>query len=438
MMAGIWWRDTGDLICSLAMVTAWRPSADKTVHKTMQKLGRGVVFLLVTFVLFDSGSAVAVDETDLKQLKEQNACEGCDSLEEELDGAAQAQAPETDADVKSVQPNVIDLPIDGVIAIENGSTDGLDLLSAVGAESPVPESRTVTTQLSSQELYEKGRAHEAGDGVVQNAALAWSYYLQAAEQDHIPSQYRLAEMSFYGIAVPLNYSRAAEWYELAAEAGDAKAQWMLGKMYARGTGVLRDHYKGQYWLEKAIEGGVHFVSEGGGEGQTLDNIPAAETVSLVEFGEPNLEIIVEGLLSAHGEEVRSIWEAIIAQFYSLVVPHEELEFTFFLDDAIRFSETNGEVVIAWPAVTFVIGGTSSEKSSGPLYIETPPLEYRAIKIDDDKIGFGVAHEEKSITVRDGAGALLLLISSASGAITAQWSKSLKMLTDVESEWLNIE
>ena len=262
-MAGIWWRATGDLICSLAMVTAWRPSADKTVHKTMQKLGRGVVFLLVTFVLFDSGSAVAVDETDLKQLKEQNACEGCDSLEEELDGAAQAQAPETDADVKSVQPDAIDLPVDGVIANENGPTDVTDSLSDIIVESPISESSSPTTQLTSEQLYEKGQAHEVGDGVVQNATLAWSYYLQAAEQDHIPSQYRLAEMSFHGIAVPLNYARAAEWYELAAEAGDAKAQWMLGKMYARGTGVLRDPYKGQYWLEKAKKSGGHFVSKEG-------------------------------------------------------------------------------------------------------------------------------------------------------------------------------
>ncbi|MFP6714989.1 MAG: hypothetical protein VCB14_07545, partial [Alphaproteobacteria bacterium] len=134
-MASIGWRATSDLICAVAMVTAWRPSADKMVHKTMQNLGRGVTFLLVTFFLFGSGSTVAVDETDLKQLKEQNACEGCDSLEAELDGAVQAQAPETDADVKSVQPDAIDLPVDGVIANENGPTDVTDSLSDIIVES---------------------------------------------------------------------------------------------------------------------------------------------------------------------------------------------------------------------------------------------------------------------------------------------------------------
>ena len=96
-MAGVRSRVAGDLICALAMVAAWVPSPDKTVYKTMQNLGRGVAFLLVTFVLFDSGSAVAVDETEPKH-KEQNACEECDSIEAELDGAAQAQAPETECD----------------------------------------------------------------------------------------------------------------------------------------------------------------------------------------------------------------------------------------------------------------------------------------------------------------------------------------------------
>ena len=261
-MAGVRSRVTGDLICALAMVAAWVPSPDKTVYKAMQNLGRGVAFLLVTFVLFDSGSAVAVDETEPKH-KEQNACEECDSIEAELDGSAQAQALKTDADMKSVQPDAIDLPIDGVIAIENGPTDAIDASSDTIVESPVSEASSPTTQLTSEQLYEMGQAHEVGDGMVQNVTLAWSYYLQAAEQNHIPSQYRLAEMSFHGIAVPLNYARAAEWYELAAEAGDAKAQWMLGKMYARGIGVLRDPYKGQYWLEKAEKAGVHFVSKAG-------------------------------------------------------------------------------------------------------------------------------------------------------------------------------
>lgn len=262
-MACVWPRVIGDLICALAMVAAWWPSADKTVYKTMKNTGRGVVFLLVTFVLFDSGSAVAVDETDPKRLKEQNACEGCDLIEAELDVAAQAQPLETNVDGDSIQPDVIDLPIDEVIAIENGPTDATNLSSDIIVESPIAKSSSPTTQLTPEQLYEKGQAHEVGDGVVQNATLAWSYYLQAAEQEHIPSQYRLAEMSFHGIAVPLNYARAAEWYELAAEAGDAKAQWMLGKMYARGIGVLRDPYKGQYWLEKGEKAGVHSVSNVG-------------------------------------------------------------------------------------------------------------------------------------------------------------------------------
>ncbi|PPR17581.1 MAG: hypothetical protein CFH37_01018, partial [Alphaproteobacteria bacterium MarineAlpha9_Bin7] len=117
--------------------------------------------------------------------------------------------------------------------------------SKESVEPQVSQSDVPVSQLTPQQLYEKGRAHEAGDGVFQNVSLAWAHYLDAAEQGHVLSQYRLAEMSYHGIAVPLNYGRAAEWYERAALAGHRQAQRMLGRMYAGGIGVPRDPHRSQ-------------------------------------------------------------------------------------------------------------------------------------------------------------------------------------------------
>ena len=326
--------------------------------------------------------------------------------------------------------------------------------SKESVEPQVSQSGAPVNQPTPQQLYEKGRAHEAGDGVFQNVSLAWAYYLDAAEQGHVLSQYRLAEMSYHGIAVPLNYGRAAEWYERAALAGHPQAQRMLGMMYASGIGVPRDPHRGQVWLAKAEKASAQSASKEETEDAVPNGTHSSETPTLIEYCKfygipivradqstymsdtackPNLEVVVVDPLTEFGEEVYALWEKVLnpeLQF-GILSQQKGLEVVFVAEDPIRFSENYGVVSISFPVVTYVVRVNSAEGTLGPWYIEIPAMEYQAVQGGTDQIWFDMNLEQIKAIIRDGGGGNVGMVYSSGVAVSAQWSRPLEMVTGIQ-------
>ena len=392
--------------------------------KLLRSCGRLVAFTFAISVFQNGGLYCFADEIDLLESRGQSACEDCASNNLEIFDDLKAGLDESSRETEDVRSDVV-------------NTGG----DEIGTQSTSELSES-TTRVSPEELYQKGRAHEAGDGVIKNHSLAWRYYHQAGNQDHVLSQYRLAEMSFHGIGVPVNYARAAEWYERAAVAGNVEAQWVLGKMFTRGTGVPRDSYRGSYWIERARDGGIGSVSRG--EEAVL--VPAStsngDVAVSVLLGEPRLDVEIGNSLSAFGDEVGSKLNELLANLYFNLSEDKGLELRFLTDGKVRVWEQDEEVVISWPSLTYVMRKVGATNAVSTLYIETPAMDYLVRKAysslsrqDGDQTLLSMELPAGSlISVRDENGVVMFEASASGGVIAVGWSESLKIVTETEIDW----
>ena len=102
-----------------------------------------------------------------------------------------------------------------------------------------------------EKLYETGNDYFAkGD-----YDTALNYYIKAAGQGHIASQYKLGSMYRFGDGVRQDYSKAMGWLQNAAEQGNDYAQNELGSMYLAGEGMAQDYEKAMNWFQKSAEQG---------------------------------------------------------------------------------------------------------------------------------------------------------------------------------------
>jgi soluble lytic murein transglycosylase-like protein len=76
-------------------------------------------------------------------------------------------------------------------------------------------------------LRQEAAAHEHGEGVPRDEALAASLYCQAARLGDVPSQYALGWMHMNGRGVPRSDATAAFFFQIAAEQGDEPSRRML-------------------------------------------------------------------------------------------------------------------------------------------------------------------------------------------------------------------
>ncbi len=115
-------------------------------------------------------------------------------------------------------------------------------------ENTIPES---AEEGSVEAQYNKGcEYYSEGDFL---EASKW--FLKAANQGHVLSQYYLGWLYNNGKGVLQDYIQAVYWYKKAAEQGDADAQYNLGVCYAQGHGVKQDYTQAVYWYRKAAEQG---------------------------------------------------------------------------------------------------------------------------------------------------------------------------------------
>ncbi len=88
--------------------------------------------------------------------------------------------------------------------------------------------------------YRMGLGYDYGEGTEQNHARALQWYLQAAEQGHIPAQVKAGDFFTLGTGSEVDLAEAAAWYRRAAEQGHVGAQQNLAAMYDSGRGVAQD------------------------------------------------------------------------------------------------------------------------------------------------------------------------------------------------------
>lgn len=106
------------------------------------------------------------------------------------------------------------------------------------------------------EKYLSGR--DAGSAAEKQKRLARAvrWFRRAAENGHVPSQYRLATLYELGSGTPRNYTEASKWYRRAAEAGHVKAMHNLAVLLAQGQGMPLDHEAAAKWFQKAADYGL--------------------------------------------------------------------------------------------------------------------------------------------------------------------------------------
>ena len=102
---------------------------------------------------------------------------------------------------------------------------------------------------------ELGLRYEDGRAVVQDYAVAVSWFRRAAEQGHAPGQAVLGFMYATGRGVQQNDAEAVRWFRRAAEQGHARGQNNLGVSYRDGRGVAQDDAEAVRWFRRAAEQG---------------------------------------------------------------------------------------------------------------------------------------------------------------------------------------
>ncbi|MCH8262051.1 MAG: SEL1-like repeat protein [Proteobacteria bacterium] len=133
-------------------------------------------------------------------------------------------------------------------------TDG-EVEEAELSNDQISVDNTASTRDSAKSIYEKGLAHEFGEGVVQSYSIAFEYFKKSAEQNYAPAQYKMGLAYAYGQGTEKDPVAAAEWYQKSAKQGYALAQRTLGTLYMGGDGVERNKPLALAWYDILADGG---------------------------------------------------------------------------------------------------------------------------------------------------------------------------------------
>lgn len=112
--------------------------------------------------------------------------------------------------------------------------------------------------------------------------LAFSMFLNAAQEGHLEAQFSVAYSYNIGRGVAQDSAKAAEWYKKAANAGHVVAMNNLGLLYLNGKGIEQDYQKAYMWFERAVSKNyIHACSNVGycyeyGRYVTMDLVKAFE------------------------------------------------------------------------------------------------------------------------------------------------------------------
>jgi TPR repeat protein len=100
--------------------------------------------------------------------------------------------------------------------------------------------------------YLLGSLYLEGHGVEHNDAVAFMWFLRAANQGDAAAQYNVGASYAEGTGVQKSVADAAKWFRRAADQGVVFAQLNLGLLCAAGNGVPQDSVEALKWLELAF------------------------------------------------------------------------------------------------------------------------------------------------------------------------------------------
>ena len=130
-----------------------------------------------------------------------------------------------------------------------------DPLAAQVANLPIAALRELAEAGDIEAQTELGERYEHSRGVLQDYAVAVSWFRRAAEQGHAPGQAALGFMYARGFGVAQDDAEAGRWERRAAEQGHARGQYNLGVSYRDGLGVVQDYGEAVRWFRRAAEQG---------------------------------------------------------------------------------------------------------------------------------------------------------------------------------------
>ena len=110
-------------------------------------------------------------------------------------------------------------------------------------------------EMTPQEVWERGRAYENGDGVEKDLTKSVEWYQLAADMGHVRACYDLGWAYEKGWGMPIDVPEAVQFYLKAADQGNAESQYRLGYLYGNGIGGPQDIFKAASWYRKAAEQG---------------------------------------------------------------------------------------------------------------------------------------------------------------------------------------
>ena len=94
-----------------------------------------------------------------------------------------------------------------------------------------------------------------GDGVAQNLAKGFTWFLKAAEQGNAQAQFHAGACYQFGDGTSTNLTEAVKWYRKSTDQGNAAAQNALGVSYENAIGVAKDQAEAVNWFRKSAEQG---------------------------------------------------------------------------------------------------------------------------------------------------------------------------------------
>ncbi len=101
-----------------------------------------------------------------------------------------------------------------------------------------------------------GLLYDIGQGVGEDAAVAFNWYRRAAEAGNMLAEFNVAVMLDSGTGTTRNPSEAALWYGRAAALGYARAEYNLAQLYQTGSGTPRNLEMAETWYAAAAAHGL--------------------------------------------------------------------------------------------------------------------------------------------------------------------------------------
>jgi Sel1 repeat len=102
--------------------------------------------------------------------------------------------------------------------------------------------------------FQLATMYDLGEQGVQDARLAFRWYLSAAKAGLPAAEFNVAVMLDSGRGALRDAAEAAAWYGRAAARGNYRAQYNLALLYDAGDGVPHNAHLAAFWLRKAAPG----------------------------------------------------------------------------------------------------------------------------------------------------------------------------------------